>query len=76
MNLQGDEPLMNIDDIRNLNNQMIKNKSQLGTLASKISDKKIYEKMKNVVKVITKESLDNSNFPEAINFIRKIFNQK
>ena len=36
MNLQGDEPLMNIDDIRNLNNQMIKNNSQLGTLASKI----------------------------------------
>ena len=34
MNLQGDEPLMNIEDIRNLNDQMIKNKSQLGTLAS------------------------------------------
>ena len=37
MNLQGDEPLMNIDDIRSLNNQMIKNKSGLGTLASIIS---------------------------------------
>ena len=36
MNLQGDEPLMNIDDIRNLNNQMIKNNAKLGTLASKI----------------------------------------
>ena len=34
MNLQGDEPLMNIEDIRGLNNQMIKYKSELGTLAS------------------------------------------
>jgi 3-deoxy-manno-octulosonate cytidylyltransferase (CMP-KDO synthetase) len=72
MNLQGDEPLMNIEDIRKLNNQMIKNPSQLGTLASYIQDKKIYEN-KNIVKVITKEKLDNSNFPFAINFTRKIF---
>ena len=57
MNLQGDEPLMNIEDIRNLNNQMIKNKSQLGTLASKITDKKFY-KNQNVVKVSTIENLD------------------
>ena len=41
MNLQGDEPLMNIEDIRNLNDQMIKNQFQLGTLASIIRDKKI-----------------------------------
>ena len=38
MNLQGDEPLIDIDDIKKLNNQMIKNKSQLGTLGSKIKD--------------------------------------
>ena len=49
MNLQGDEPLMNIEDIRNLNNQMIKNQSQLGTLASKIKDKK-YMKIKILLK--------------------------
>ena len=71
MNLQGDEPLMNIEDIRNLNNQMIKNQSQLGTLASKIKDKKLY-KNENIVKVNTKELLDDQNFPEAINFSRKI----
>ncbi len=71
MNLQGDEPLMNIEDIRNLNNQMIKNQSQLGTLASKIKDKKLY-KNDNIVKVSTKEQLDDQNFPEAINFSRKI----
>jgi len=74
MNLQGDEPLMNIDDIRNLNKQMIKNKSQLGTLASNIKDSNIYEN-KNIVKVITKEKLDNLNFPEALNFERKILKQ-
>ena len=71
MNLQGDEPLMNIEDIRNLNDQMIKNQSQLGTLASKIKDKKLY-KNDNIVKVNTKELLDDQNFPEAINFSRKI----
>ena len=71
MNLQGDEPLMNIEDIRNLNNQMIKNQSQFGTLASKIKDKKLY-KNENIVKVNTKELLDDQNFPEAINFSRKI----
>ena len=76
MNLQGDEPLMNIEDIRNLNNQMIKNKSQMGTLASKIFDKELYEN-ENVVKVRTKISLDNSNFPDALNFMRKnIHNQE
>ena len=36
MNLQGDEPLMNIDDIRNLHSKMIETKSEIGTLESKI----------------------------------------
>ena len=42
MNLQGDEPLMNIDDIKNLNNQMIKNNAELGTLASNILEREFY----------------------------------
>ena len=71
MNLQGDEPLMNIDDIKNLNNQMIKNNTELGTLASNILEKEFYQNQ-NIVKVITNESLNNSNFPEAIDFMRKI----
>ncbi len=70
MNLQGDEPLMNIDDIKNLNYQMIKTKSKIGTLASKIKDENFHENQ-NVVKVITKENLDYSKFPQAINFTRK-----
>ena len=73
MNLQGDEPLMNIEDIRNLHNQMIKTKSKLGTLASKIEDKNLLEE-ESVVKVFTKESFVNSQFPEAINFMRKSSN--
>ena len=74
MNLQGDEPLMNIDDIRVLNDQMIQNQSQLGTLASKIKNESMYEN-ENIVKVNTKEQLDDLNFPEAINFMRKSLGQ-
>ena len=70
MNLQGDEPLMNIEDIKSLNNHMIKNKSQLGTLASIISDKNIHSNT-NVVKVKTKKKLFDTSFPEALDFMRK-----
>ncbi len=71
MNLQGDEPLMNKEDIQNLNIQMTKTKGDLGTLAAKINDKKIFENH-NIVKVITEESLDVSKFPRALNFMRKL----
>ena len=71
MNLQGDEPLMNTEDIQNLNSQMVKTKYDLGTLAAKISDEKIFENQ-DIVKVITKESLDESKFPKALNFVRKL----
>ena len=74
MNLQGDEPLIDINDIRYLKSQMIKSRSKLGTLASKISNKELYENQ-NIVKVITKEDLNNFNFPEAKNFMRKVSNK-
>ena len=74
MNLQGDEPLMNVEDIQNLNSNMIKSKRDLGTLAAKINDKKIFENH-NIVKVITEESLDHSKFPRALNFMRKLDNE-
>ena len=70
MNLQGDEPLMNVEDIKNLNTQMVNNKSKLGTLGSIIKDQKLY-KNQNVVKVITKETLDESKFSEAEGFFRE-----
>ncbi len=74
MNLQGDEPLMNINDIKNLQTKMIKTNADLGTLASNIFDQKILKK-KDVVKVITSEILKFENFPEAISFKRKLINK-
>ena len=71
MNLQGDEPLMNIEDIQKLNKHMIQTKRDLGTLAAKINNKKVFENH-NIVKVITEESLDDTKFPRAINFMRKL----
>ena len=52
MNLQGDEPAIEIDDIKSLNDKMLKNNSNLGTLAAKIKDIKNL-KNENIVKVIT-----------------------
>ena len=75
MNIQGDEPLIDINDIKNLKSQMIKFHSKLGTLASKISDKRLYENQ-NIVKVMTKEDLNETNFPEANYFIRRASNEK
>ena len=54
MNLQGDEPLMNIEDLRNLQKLMIKFKFELGTLGSNILKSEQY-KNQNIVKVITKK---------------------
>ena len=73
MNLQGDEPLMNVEDIRSLHSQMIKTNSRLGTLASKILNKNLYDNQ-NVVKVITKENLNTSLFSKALKFTRKVNN--
>ena len=75
MNLQGDEPLMKVKDIKNLYNQMVITKSLMGTMASNITKKNFY-KDHNVVKVITKESLESSKFPEASNFYRDFKNIK
>ena len=74
MNLQGDEPLMNINDIKNLQTKMIKTNADLGTLASNIFDQKILKK-KDVVKVITSELLKVENFPEAITFKRRLIDK-
>ena len=74
MNLQGDEPLMDINDIRNLNFLMRKFDKKLGTLASKISDVQIFNKS-SVVKVKTDASFEASEFPNAINFSRNISNK-
>jgi len=69
LNLQGDEPNINKNDIINLNNFMIKHDAELGTLAAKIKDDKMLNN-KNVVKVIVENKLEESNFPAALNFTR------
>jgi len=69
LNLQGDEPDINKDEIINLNNCMINHNAELGTLASKIKDSKMFND-RNVVKVITDQKLEESNFPIALNFTR------
>ena len=70
LNLQGDEPDIDKDDIVNLNNLMINNQSEIGTLAAKILDDKILDN-KDVVKVITENKLEENNFPMALDFSRK-----
>ncbi len=70
MNLQGDEPAINIKDIVSLNKKMVSNQSQMGTLAAKINDLKDLDN-KNIVKVITNKDLHNNAFFEAKNFLRR-----
>mgnify|MGYP001397031581 CR=1 FL=1 len=73
MNLQGDEPAINIEDIISLNKKMINSKSRIGTLAAKIKDFKDLEN-ENIVKIITEKNLENNHFPEAKNFTRNSSN--
>ena len=69
INLQGDEPLIDINDIRNLNKIVQKNKFGISTLASKIRNKKIFNN-KNIVKVKTKKKLTFNKPQKALNFYR------
>ena len=70
MNLQGDEPAIDIDDIISLNKKMVINQSKMGTLAAKIKNLKELDN-ENIVKVITNENLNNDKFSRAKNFLRK-----
>jgi 3-deoxy-manno-octulosonate cytidylyltransferase (CMP-KDO synthetase) len=70
MNLQGDEPSIDIEDIIKLNKKMVSNKSKMGTLAAKIKDLTDLDN-ENIVKVVTNKNLNNDEFSEAKNFIRR-----
>jgi len=70
INLQGDEPDINKDDIIKLNNLMINNESEIGTLAAKIQSDKMLNDT-NVVKVIVEKKLEENNFSRALSFTRK-----
>jgi 3-deoxy-manno-octulosonate cytidylyltransferase (CMP-KDO synthetase) len=69
INLQGDEPNINLNDLKHFNKMILVNKPEVGTLASKIDDnsKLINE---NIVKVITKNKITDKNFPLAMEFKR------
>ena len=63
MNLQGDEPAIDIEDIIRLNKKMVSNQSKMGTLAANIKEPKDLNN-KNIVKVITKNHLNDDEFSE------------
>ena len=70
MNIQGDEPAINIQDIINLNQMMINHKAEIGTLAAKIQNKSDLTN-ENIVKVITENNLEDDTFSKAKIFLRK-----
>ena len=70
INLQGDEPLIDINDINNLNYQAIKKNSDMATLACKIDDHEKYNNP-NIVKVMTEDDLSFNDTSKAIKFERK-----
>ena len=67
MNLQGDEPAINIEDIVNLNQMMIDHKAKIGTMAAKIENK-LDLANENIVKVITENNLEDDPFSKAKKF--------
>jgi 3-deoxy-manno-octulosonate cytidylyltransferase (CMP-KDO synthetase) len=69
MNVQGDEPDIDINDIKTLDMKMKSNQSKIGTLAANISSQDIYEN-ENVVKVKIYEPFNKNSFPYAQNFMR------
>ena len=73
INLQGDEPMLDIEDVTNLLKKTIKKKSKISTLACQIEDEKFFLN-KNVVKVTTKEELHQKNLSKALSFTREIKN--
>jgi len=71
INLQGDEPMIDIEDIKNLNTNAINKKSEIATLACKIKDKNFLNKS-NIVKVITDEKISKENISRANTFSREV----
>jgi len=71
INLQGDEPMIDIEDIKNLNTSVINKRSEIATLACKINNKNILNK-NSVVKVITDEKISKRNMSRANSFSREV----
>ena len=73
INLQGDEPSIDINDLRHLKKLIEASKTEIGTLAAVIDDQSKTNN-ENIVKVITDSKVTSKNFPFAIDFKRKIKN--
>ena len=73
INLQGDEPNIDINDLKSFNRLIEINKPEIGTLASEINLKSNLSN-ENVVKVITDTKITDNNFPIALDFKRKVDN--
>ncbi|MDC3005373.1 3-deoxy-manno-octulosonate cytidylyltransferase [Candidatus Pelagibacter sp.] len=71
MNIQGDEPMINPLDIKNLNKLSKENNLNISTLAYNIKKKEDYTN-ENIVKVITKNKISDKSISEALNFHRVI----
>jgi len=71
LNLQGDEPVIDSKDIINLNNLIINENLEMGTLACKILDNKNYTD-ENIVKVKTENELIKNKISKAKDFFRKL----
>jgi len=73
LNVQGDEPMLNKNDIINLNNKITKFNSDMGTLACKINEDSQYID-ENIVKVKTKDEINENNISKAEKFFRRLNN--
>ncbi len=71
INLQGDEPLININDIINMHNLTAENNCRINTLASIIDKQKLFTD-KNIVKVQTEQKLEDKKLSIATNFSRLV----
>ena len=71
MNIQGDEPMINPLDIKNLNNLSKEKSLNISTLAYNIEKNEDYDN-ENIVKVITKNKISDNSISEALNFHRVI----
>ena len=70
LNLQGDEPTINVEEIKKLNICATENKSDLTTLACEINSRKNLNE-ESVVKVQTEKKLTLKKFSRALKFFRK-----
>ncbi len=75
MNLQGDEPMINPFDLKNLNKLSKEKNLNISTLAYNIEKKEDYNN-ENIVKVTTKKKISDNSTSEALNFYRVIKEDK